>query len=517
MCASRVVSAEPLQEARARLSIWLTETDPKWLPDARNKTLRFTATILAFVKGDWAPAKREGQKRKITFSLSEVSKEKGVCMNFPKDANTNPDLFFACSCPECFTNQNPKMTSFDFAEDSTSGRPCVERITAAGDNPRHRHHYQKATTKNPEFSATAVVRCEDFGAWGVLTATAEDCEVASRPITKKPANKVAIPVDENNNRIADSADQDKDGRGKPAKPADDNDSLPVGNRYKGDGFTNYEEYRGFIVKDEGGGDGALKHIRTDTAKKDVFVCNAENLDLSLFQSASELDVHVITDPDLFNGASNDVDGGPTGKTQIVNFNHGHANGGEQHGLRLVSDNTIAQNYGRTKCILRIPVTPGTTNRVTVNVHNCRQETEPSNRESRTVAHELGHSIGMFHHGEKDPKHNHPVPSPEDPDVDVQRHSEYLGGQTSGAANCIMRYVNTVYMWCHPQTLVYSSHCVHNIPRVPSTGLLPSDSYCDSPKATGENLDRRCRNDADSNAEGLRRRGNCKSQLRVKDW
>ncbi len=510
MSASKQVQADPLKEEKARLSIQISETDPNWIPDARNGLLKFTARIYAFVNGQWVPAKRANQMKKIVFMFADVSKEKGVCMNYPKDANTNPDLFFACPCPDCYKNQDPKMSEFDFEEDKTSDPACVEKIVDAGDNPKHKHHYQKATTKEAVFEATAVVRCEDFGANGVLTVTADDTEAMTRGDTGKPAHIVTIPVDENQNKIADSAPQDKDESGNAAKAGDDNDSTPVGDGTKGDGFTNYEEYRGFIISDESRGSGKLRHFRTDTSKKDLFIYNPDGLQISLFRSASALEICLLPDPDLFNGASADNDTGPTGKTQIVNFNRGYASGGDQHGLRLVKETSDPNLFGVSRG--GGPGTPKVVNRVAVNTDNTRDANEPPNRELRTVAHELGHSVGLWHHGEKE-KHDHTVTFTDG--TTATYSSEPTGGQTSGIVNCIMRYANFASLWCHPDDNNRASHHPHYVPRV---NPLPGDNYCTGTEGTEVNAGNDFKNDATSNGGyGRRSRGKCREQLKVKDW
>jgi hypothetical protein len=281
---------------KIRYGIDLTATDLYWLPDARNDRLEYTARIYGFLKDKWVfPPPR---KRTITFELKDVSKEPGICMNYPQKGNTNPDLFFA--------EGDDKMKTFDLNEDNTSGESCPTEILVNNDNPAHSHHYLKATTKEIVNESTVVVRCEDYGAYGTLQASARNCETLlpreknAQVSGKTGPNDVKMPYDDDGNNIADVALQDDDGA-----PADtDDDATPTGNSsYPGDGLTNYEEYRGFII---GGGSSAKKHIRTNITQKDLFIY-IEHAELSAhlgYFNQSGLRVHILRDPLLFNGTDN---------------------------------------------------------------------------------------------------------------------------------------------------------------------------------------------------------------------
>ena len=75
----------------------------------------------------------------------------------------------------------------------------------------------------------------------------------------------------------------------PPKNNSDEDDLPEGNKTNGDGLSSYEEYRGFWVLSKKN----TLHIRTDHAKKDLFIYNRNSLDISLFRTITELNVHEI--------------------------------------------------------------------------------------------------------------------------------------------------------------------------------------------------------------------------------
>ncbi|MDD1663383.1 MAG: peptidoglycan-binding protein, partial [Methanomicrobiales archaeon] len=378
---ARVVVA-PVHE-EVTLGIGLTPTPEDWLPDARNGRIRFKARIYARKGEDWI---YPGRKRRIIFRLTS-SKEKGICMNFPLYGNTNPDLFFA----------EDRNQAFEMDDDKTEGTPCPTTIITAGDNPAHRHHYQKMTSLDMVTEATAEVRCEDYGAYGFLEAFIDDGKELPAPAEGDPVAwdedevsekkvKVKIPWDKNENDIADSAEQDDEG----AAGDSDDDEDPDGDG-DGDGLTNYEEYRGFIVK-EGK---KVKHIRTDITTKDIFIHNPDNLPLGYFEETT-LSIHLLQGPDSYFGdSSNGTLKPPDPNTQVINFNRGHLSKGEQHGLRLVNE-VMDQTYGWAQGVG--PGTPKTSNRVAINRKLCLGAGEPEGQLEATVSHELGHAINMQHHG-----------------------------------------------------------------------------------------------------------------------
>jgi hypothetical protein len=487
-----------------RLGIDLTLTPQNWLPDARNGRLVFTARIYDFENGKW---EYPGEARQITFSFKEVSKENGICMNYPtKDtSNTNPDLFFP---------DDDSMKEFDLDEDETDGdaeKKCPTEILKAKDNPAHKHHYLKATTKKPVTEATVTVRCEDYGAFGILKVEAEDCEtLKSRERVagcqglgeKEEDKEVRIPRDDNGNNIADSAAQDTNKDGTKALPDKDEDDTPIGNGDKGDGLTNYEEYRGFIVK---GGESFFtsrarkKHIRTDINNKDVFIYDQKGLTTGYF-NASELVYHLLPGPDYYNGNSKEknVPGGLRGDhvpdpidSQCINCNRTSHSGGDQHCIRIIKKhiggNTVGYCYGAPD----VPLLPKDMHYVAVDVTAIGTATELK----MTIAHELGHAVHVVHHGDLKPK-----------DYCADCKYTRAGGYTSGNVSCIMRYGPSYDSeWCHKDGV---DCCRHPIPNNEAIG----NTFCDSADATGCNII-----GAPHNFTNDATVGNCMGQIRVKDW
>jgi hypothetical protein len=503
-----------------RLGIDLTLTPRDWLPDARNGRLVITARIYEFKSGKW---EYPGEARQITFSFTEVSKERGVCMNYPiKDknnvtpasaieSNTNPDLFF----PE----DDKRMKDFYFDEDETDGdadKKCPTEILKAKDNPAHKHHYKKASTKKPVTEAKVVVRCEDYGAFGVLTAEAEDCEtIPPRENDAEPSegtgpNDVKIPRDDNGNKIADSAPHDANG----APANSDNDDNPVGDGL-GDGLTNYEEYRGFIVG-RARARARKSHIRTPIDRKDIFIFDENNLTTGIFLR-SGLNINLIPGPEFYNGNKTDAD---PPDPQLINFNRGHATGGAQHGLRLVNENMP----GLLGCAHGGPGLPNRIERVAINKAACQHPSYHANTLKSTIAHELGHAVNVWHHGEEADYKTDPSTSKilqfQLPDTDGNLHwwdADGPHGVSSGVVNCIMRYNNRFYFWYHPDSDNPGPYFEeHNTNRNPGT------VFCSSTVGNQCNDVVGFRNDASNDTWTNEPheppiRGNCKSQIKVKDW
>lgn len=107
---------------------------------------------------------------------------------------------------------------------------------------------------SPEaFTIPVTILCEDYGAYGTLKVS-----FGSDSATIK------IPKDsDNNNNIADAWETTDNGWTTGMRPNSDTERQTQGNTWEGDGFTAFEEYRGFKVKGV--------HRRLNLARKDVFV------------------------------------------------------------------------------------------------------------------------------------------------------------------------------------------------------------------------------------------------------
>ena len=184
----------------------------------------------------------------VNFKLSDVQSWEGHAMNAGTELDSEPDLTLTA-------DQQTSQDGIDWG--ATPAEPGVQKIGArwAGDAP----------TK-----FTVQVKVHDYGAYGTLKAQLHyDGGEPEAPVS------IHLPRDDNGNKIADGWHNDGSHVDDSTTPnvdeadqwaASDNETGPAGNRYHGDGFSVFEEYRGFMI-----GSG---HVRTDPAKKDIFIYSA---------------------------------------------------------------------------------------------------------------------------------------------------------------------------------------------------------------------------------------------------
>ena len=165
----------------------------------------------------------------VKFRLFDISSWQGYCMN------------------------SPSRSGKDLTIDSNQGGSGIRWTLTLGGNEDFATARFLGTTQT---TFTIKIRAWDYGAYGSLTATLCDRYGTERAVS----NTIDIPRDDNGNHIADGwlNDYFYDYGWK-----EDNESGPGSNGNPGDGFSAFEEYRGFFVKG--------RHVRTGTFTKDVFV------------------------------------------------------------------------------------------------------------------------------------------------------------------------------------------------------------------------------------------------------
>jgi len=311
-----------------------------WHPTHNNQT-SITATILP-----------TGVAGYITFEL-DSSNEKGYCMN-AGDAYTN-DL-------QILAGENP---DFD--------------VTSIGS-------LYWGTTKSEENSATVKVNSYDQGSYGTIQARTTIEEVTKwAHVPGSTDTVVDIPRDDNDNYIADGWTEFGAETG---NASDDNETSPAGDGTAGDGFTRYEEYRGFVV------DGTL--VRNDPiTTKDVFLCDEDGLGNEDFD-ATGLTIHMLAS-----------DGSEYSGSRVVNFNGsggspgGHTN---QKGIRMYDGGYHEDYFGLAEQV----GTPNVCDWVKIYTEKIREYYAPTDNwttwdpqdidvKKWVIGHECGHDVNLAHH------------------------------------------------------------------------------------------------------------------------
>ena len=174
-------------------------------------------------------------KGRFKFRLSDVSDEPGYCLNHGDSAED--DLAFNEGYNGVSVNSNGQIAE-----------TILDSLTIA----------------------KAEVDCSDYGAYGKIQAWFQKDGVGEWRRAKVQGTndtEASIPIDENENHIADAYEHDTSPDGTDSS-TDDDDSSPVG-IHPGDGLSRYEEYRGFSISGQ--------HTRTSPLEKDVFYHDASGV------------------------------------------------------------------------------------------------------------------------------------------------------------------------------------------------------------------------------------------------
>lgn len=464
----------------SRIGIVLTRDDNSWIPTYNGET-KVTAKIYqphpTRARVWIASATRRAI---ITTRFVRRSNEPGRDLNTILNSHpeTSPDVLFK-------RDKNPRTR-------------CSEDPVGTG-------YFGSCTTVSPENEYKFTITSEDYGSFSALEATCPDCvplvpaaglegwgdqQLAVEEVNREK-RLVLVPKDGNRNQISDGYRPDQlwtvDAR-------EDRDDFPKGNGTRGDGFSAYEEYRGFHNRDR-------KHIRTSWNTKDLFLENSMRFRIGLFMKASQLHVHEIT-----------VD---QHKKRQINFNSNHAHEVDQHGLVMLARYTSSDNLGGEVTDFG---PPKNVDEVKIYLRNFFHyqlggQIRGISLEG-TVAHELGHAVAIRHHGDTSTwketwyplggwselspvhnTHNRPIL------CGVRLPGEVLFGhkhnQSSGDLPCIMRYRG------HGDAFKQEDGTID------CAGTPPARAkFCDSKAGTAWNAGNRVAGDAT--------RGDCKGQLLVND-
>jgi hypothetical protein len=463
-----------------------------WLPAAGEteaKAGSHMEVTARLVTRDGKPPQRKAKK--FVFELNDVSTEPGTSMNWPlKNAAATPDLAF---------------------------EPDVSRLKTSSDMS-----LRGETADGEHIAATGIVSCFDFGAYGEVQVTAEmdDGERIVGYVKGDPTrSSLAIPRREGGSRIA-AAWKRPEG----LADGDDSENEPVGDGFRGDGLTLYEEYRGFVDR--------RGHRRVDPLKKELFVSDHLGGVDAAFTHYEKITGFVVR---LLPKETRD--------DRVINFNRsaaspqrceqhlvilGGASAASDHKSEFAGGSTVRENNGRAK------VTPVSVKRIVVKARADEKvkalgAAEDYSYRQVVIVHELLHATGVEHHGDGDTLSG--VTWSRDPDasrvleggkaievfresatpVPLKSHDDLFdnpfdvvlavqNGAFSGDQSCIMRYAGPG-AYVHPDNRSTKRFFIAHEP-AEAWGL----GLCTSPDGTGVNPAR----------YGKATRGNCAGQLRVSD-
>ncbi|MGE5605039.1 MAG: hypothetical protein ACM3YE_05030 [Bacteroidota bacterium] len=366
---------------------------------------------------------------KFKFELIDTSRQRGICTNYPLDGNEDYDLKIEQA-------DNPKLSILN-----------EEGLKEAGGRPIQAG--QAAETEGGLKEAEVVISSHDYGAYGGLKVYAylNTGETLVAYVKNHPDQiALAIPKDDNSNFIADYW-ENKMGIFTKSYPATwDEDANPAGQRRNGDGYTLYEEYRGFktLMKE---------HRRTDPNQKDLFVYDEHGLVIKYYEyddcNPAKLELHYI-DPTMmkFNNVPTDAE------NRWVNFNSSpdmlYARQYAMHVIMIppsltnekgeydIGEATNMDNVDYEialkqplKYIYVVRISPKVAAMKTQSINDQKLRYEIQEKVVRcSVIHEMGHGMGIPHHrlfGKED-----------------------RAERVSGVVDCAMRY-NTQDEYNHPES------------------------------------------------------------------
>jgi hypothetical protein len=250
------------------------------------------------------------------------------------------------------------------------------------------------STPSRASSATVNVYSRDYGGRCKIRvfATFGETEIAAT-FTGNSSTLARIPKDDNDNNLPDAGWTAGTAQinEQSTAPESDNDNNPAGAGTNGDGFTDFEEYRGVIVR---GG-----HRRLNPFQKDLFILS------ELTQGIGDANNSPVTKHALSSG---ELDSG-----RVVNFNY--INGGfggnipshfNQHGQRIIDGGYAgfgllgdAFVVGTPNALIRSievytqairEASPPTASLTTV-------ETFDNDAIRSTIGHESGHGVSIAHY------------------------------------------------------------------------------------------------------------------------
>lgn len=483
--------------------IELRKMNASWLPEYKT-VVGVKAQLKVKKGGKWVQGFRH-MSALMDFELQEVSNLMGICSNFDEERS-----------PE-----GRKSDVFFNKLDNEGNYELYEGEKHPGD--KERFHYARLVHPITGGRGSGPsVQVMDYGAYARVVLK----EIDEREWKKIGTWSINIPLDENDNHIADAAPHDVVGN----RLGDDGDGLPIGDGTEGDGLTAFEEYRGFMDCEDS--ECALtQHTRTEIGTKDLFVWCQTPVDLGLFQRASGITAHYVDGRYL--------------KDRIINHKSISYKGGDQYGVIIkkgvptIKDNVpiiggwdwaVRDALGKAQVVNGVADAPNIPKYIKEVVLNLDSIMRQGYFLDEVVAHELAHACNVQHHGDADVQGSKCVFNPGSNSCKSMAIVP-SGTKYSGVMTCIMKYDVAGFSVAQARNMQISLctsgwnlSCDHNDAQGSETMMVSAfvqdynTGWQDGSAVRARNMF--CSHDGGANAPYGRAapgRGNCASQFRVKCW
>lgn len=504
---------KPLSSNKIPYEKWMPEGE---LPDTKNgaQTIKHDGNSISFgvsLINQKTKEKYIADDAVVIYELieNEITNNTGSCINYP------------------LTNAKEKL-DLEFDEETYKDNALVESYSKT-----------KIVTKpKGGLLLAAVIKSNDFAAYGKLKATIIYKGRNYEAHTDKNVYQISIPLDENNNKIADCWEKDA-GIFSQNYAMNWDDEHVDNNNYNGDGLTIYEEYRGILSNG--------KHVRLNPKKKDLIIANDVGDKLkpgfNLLETAAKIIVTEIKKDEL------DI------ADHVININHSISKQGNQHavlcvkykfpvgkkdekGKILIPDSTSILGIAIAKKNIDDEPVFGSPKDVVEYRINQDRLGETSNI-LMNVPHEIGHCCGLQHHGKTSNKNikllregfkiggTKPIKV-----TDMSGNTlfettaaelpinQYLGtnedmydkgekSEASGDVRCFMIYNNKYEYEYTPGFYIFKLTPLGEKLKLKKPIDLTSTHFCKSIKSTEWNNNGKFGGDGDY--------GNCFSNFRIKDY
>jgi hypothetical protein len=348
------------------LIVMSPEDYEEWLPEPGEKELQVGSILNISLKLQKRGGGSTTKKAKaFDLRLSNTSKEPGITINFP----TEP--------------MDPQLPDLRFEKQANG--------TVSPD-------FQRLSISCPGGCQTSSAKLGSYdgGGWTVLTAEAiltDNTRIQGRLLVSNGEVDIRIPKRDPNSKIGEKWLKEN---GDPNELDDEEDSKD--NNNNGDGLTAYEEYRGVISE------GIFK--RLDPKKKEVGIKVDEaefplfSRGIDWFKDASDLEPVVFYEKEIAG--------------RRINKNSNSAHIFDQYALLLYkgllahikalgcafsTTNHPDIPANTTAIVIDVPAVYSDYNSIVANNVSASLPFSASDMLANTVAHELGHGINIWHHGE----------------------------------------------------------------------------------------------------------------------